>query len=311
MKKLEIMNVLNRKFGRVGFKIQKHSPEILVIAGVVGTVTSAIMACKATTKLGDILSESKNSIDSIHDAMEHPDELPEIYTKEDGKKDLAIVYTQTALKLTKLYAPSVILGGLSITAILTSNKILRKRNVALAAAYTAVDTGFKNYRHNVIERFGEDLDKELKYNIKAKTVEETITDDNGKKKKVKETVNTVGAIDGYSVYAKIYDDGCNGWTKDPEANLMFLRRQQDAANEILQSRGHLFLNDVYEMLGIHKTAAGQIVGWVYDKNQPIGDNYVDFGIYDINHAANCRFVNGLERTIVLDFNVDGPIYEML
>ena len=311
MKKLEIMNVLNRKFGRVGFKIQKHSPEILVIAGVVGTVTSAIMACKATTKLDDILSESKDSIDSIHDAMEHPDELPEIYTKEDGKKDLAIVYTQTALKLTKLYAPSVILGGLSITAILTSNKILRRRNVALAAAYTAVDTGFKNYRHNVIERFGEDLDKELKYNIKAKTVEETITDDNGKKKKVKETVNTVGAIDGYSVYAKIYDDGCNGWTKDPEANLMFLRRQQDAANEILQSRGHLFLNDVYEMLGIHKTAAGQIVGWVYDKNQPIGDNYVDFGIYDINHAANCRFVNGLERTIVLDFNVDGPIYEML
>lgn len=311
MKKLEIMNVLNRKFGRVGFKIQKHSPEILVIAGVVGTVTSAIMACKATTKLGDILSESKDSIDSIHDAMEHPEDLPEIYTKEDGKKDLAIVYTQTALKLTKLYAPSVILGGLSITAILTSNKILRKRNVALAAAYTAVDTGFKNYRHNVIERFGEDLDKELKYNIKSKTVEETITDDNGKKKKVKETVNTVGAIDGYSVYAKIYDDGCNGWTKDPEANLMFLRRQQDAANEILQSRGHLFLNDVYEMLGIHKTAAGQIVGWVYDKNQPIGDNYVDFGIYDINHAANCRFVNGLERTIVLDFNVDGPIYEML
>ena len=189
MKKLEIMNVLNRKFGRVGFKIQKHSPEILVIAGVVGTVTSAIMACKATTKLDDILSESKDSIDSIHDAMEHPDELPEIYTKEDGKKDLAIVYTQTALKLTKLYAPSVILGGLSITAILTSNKILRRRNVALAAAYTAVDTGFKNYRHNVIERFGEDLDKELKYNIKAKTVEETITDDNGKKKKVKETGN--------------------------------------------------------------------------------------------------------------------------
>ena len=149
MKNLAIMNTLSRKFSRVGFKIQKHSPEILVVAGVVGTVASAVMACKATTKLSNILNESKDSIDSIHEAMEYPENLPEDYTKEDGKKDLAIVYTQTALKLVKLYAPSVILGSLSITAILTSNKILRKRNVALAAAYTAVDNGFKNYRNNV------------------------------------------------------------------------------------------------------------------------------------------------------------------
>ena len=112
--------------------------------------------------------------------IENPDKVNEEYTQDDGNKDLAIVYTQTALKVAKVYAPAVILGGLSITAILTSKNILRKRNIALAAAYTAVDKSFKEYRGRVVERFGKELDKELRYNIKAKDVEETVTDEKGK-----------------------------------------------------------------------------------------------------------------------------------
>ena len=167
MKKLAFMNTISRSAHRMAFKLQKHSPEILVVAGVIGAVASAVMACKATTKLGDILDDSRDKIDSIHDVIENPDKVDEEYTPEDGNKDLAIVYTQTALKVAKVYAPAVILGGLSITAILTSNNILRKRNIALAAAYTAVDKSFKEYRGRVVERFGKELDKELRYNIKA------------------------------------------------------------------------------------------------------------------------------------------------
>ena len=65
------------------------------------------------------------------------------------------------------------------------------------------------------------------------------------------------------------------------------------------------------MLGIPRTRAGQIVGWIYDKKNPIGDNYVDFGIYDTNKEANRNFVNGYERTILLDFNVEGNILELM
>lgn len=148
MKKLAFMNTISRSAHRMAFKLQKHSPEILVVAGVIGAVASAVMACKATTKLGDILDDSRDKIDSIHDVIENPDKVNGEYTQEDGNKDLAIVYTQTALKVAKVYAPAVILGGLSITAILTSNNILRKRNIALAAAYTAVDKSFKEYRGN-------------------------------------------------------------------------------------------------------------------------------------------------------------------
>lgn len=312
MKKAKIMNTLTRKFYRVGFKFKKHSPEILVGAGVVGVVASAVMACKATTKLDDVLTETKDTVDKIHDVTEHPEKIPEgkEYTVEDSKKDLTIVYTQAGVKLVKLYGPAVVLGTVSIAAIIGGHHILRKRNIALAAAYTAVDKGFKEYRGRVLERFGEEVDRELRYNIKAKEIEKTVTDANGKETVVKETVN-VADPNLTSDYARFFDDGCTGWTKDPEFNLMFLKDQQRYANDLLKSKGHLFLNEVYDMLGIPRTQAGQIVGWIYDEKNPIGDNFVDFGIYDVADERKRSFVNGYERTILLDFNVDGNILEMI
>ena len=312
MKKAEIMNTLTRKFYRVGFKFKKHSPEILVGAGVVGVVASAVMACKATTKLDDVLAETKDTVDKIHDVTEHPEKIPEgkEYTVEDSKKDLTIVYTQAGVKLVKLYGPAVVLGTVSIAAIIGGHHILRKRNIALAAAYTAVDKGFKEYRGRVRERVGEEVDRELRYNIKAKEIEKTVTDANGKETVVKETVD-VADPNLTSDYARFFDDGCTGWTKDPEFNLMFLKDQQRYANDLFKSKGHLFLNEVYDMLGIPRTQAGQVVGWIYDEKNPIGDNFIDFGIYDIADERKRSFVNGYERTILLDFNVDGNILEMI
>ena len=312
MKKAEIMNTLTRKFYRVGFKFKKHSPEILVGAGVVGVVASAVMACKATTKLDDVLAETKDTVDKIHDVTEHPEKIPEgkEYTVEDSKKDLTIVYTQAGVKLVKLYGPAVVLGTVSIAAIIGGHHILRKRNIALAAAYTAVDKGFKEYRGRVLERFGEEVDRELRYNIKAKEIEKKVKDANGKETVVKETVD-VADPNLTSDYARFFDDGCTGWTKDPEFNLMFLKDQQRYANDLFKSKGHLFLNEVYDMLGIPRTQAGQVVGWIYDEKNPIGDNFIDFGIYDIADERKRSFVNGYERTILLDFNVDGNILEMI
>lgn len=309
---MKMSNKMTQVIGKAKFGVKKHSPEILVVAGVAGIIASAVMACKATTKLSAITEESKKNITAIKDLADHPENLPEgqTYTKKDKQKDLTIVYAHTGLKLAKLYAPSVILGALSITCVVSSNNILRKRNAALAAAYTAVDKSFKNYRQNVIDRFGEELDKELKYNIKAKEVEETVTDENGKEKKVKKTVH-VADPNGYSPYAKFFDDGCSNWQKDAEHNLWYLKQQQNWANDKLRSQGYLFLNDVYDMLGIPRTSAGQIVGWRYDEKNPTGDNYVDFGIYDITKESNRDFVNGYEKTILLDFNVDGPIYNLI
>lgn len=311
MKNFEIMNTVTRNLSRVGFQLKKHSPEILIVTGIVGIVTSAVMACKATTKINDILEDTKTQVEKVHTVLEDESIPEETYSEEDSKKDLAIIYAKAGLSFVKLYGPSILLGAVSIASIITSNNILRKRNIALAAAYTVVDTGFKEYRGRVIERFGEELDKELKYNIKAENVKETFIDEDGSEKTMDKTVEMTDPHACYSNYARFYDDGCKGWTKDPELNLVFLKQMQQYANDRLRARGHLFLNEVYDMLGIPHSSAGQIVGWIYDEDNPVGDNYVDFGIYDTYKEKSRDFVNGYERVILLDFNVDGIIYNLI
>lgn len=310
--KTEFMTCVSRKLNHIGLSVKKHSPEILLGAGIVGVVTSAVMACKATTKVNDILEEAKQKIDSVHAVIEADaaSENPE-YSEEDGKKALAVVYAKTGLEFVKLYGPSVTLGVVSIASILTSHNIMNKRNLALAAAYTAVDTGFKEYRGRVIERFGEALDRELKYDLKTQEIEEKTVDENGEEKVEKKTVETTSQPLTGSEFARFFDETCTGWTRDPERNKKFLVDQQRWANDKLKAKGYLTLNDVYEMLGMQITRAGSLIGWVYDPKSPTLSNFVDFGIFDIYKEENRAFVNGLEQSILLDFNVDGNIYDLM
>ena len=307
MKNNELMTNIGRAIHKFGFQIKKHSPEILLVAGVVGTVASAVMACKATIKAKEIVDKSKEDIAIIHDCMAN-ETLKENgeYSDEQGKKDLTIAYTNTAVDLAKVYGPSVILGTLSIASILTSNNILRGRNVALAAAYATVDKSYKEYRGRVREKYGEEADKELTFDIKAKEVEKTVVDEKGKEKKVKETVLDSNS-NAHSPYAKVFDELNDNWENDSEYNTMFLRKTERWANDYLKSHGYLFLNDVYKALGFQPTRAGQIVGWIYDPINPIGDNYVSFGIDNLYDNGVRLFVNGNESAVWLDFNVDGDI----
>ena len=301
----------SRTFCKAGLKLKKHSPEILVVGGVVGLVTSGVMACKATTKLSAILDDSKEQIELFDKVAANPEMVNEEYTVEDAEKDKKIVKVQTAVKVAKLYAPAVAIGMVSIGAIFASNNIMRKRNVALGAAYATVDRAFKDYRNRVVDRFGEELDKELRYNLKTKEVKETVEDENGKKKTVKRNIKYMDSPMP-SEFAVIYDDGCAGWTKDPEDNKFFLIQQQRYANERLKRRGYLSLNEVYELLGFPSTKAGQVVGWLYDCKDPNykGDDFVDFGLYNVDYEPNRDFVNGYERNIILDFNV-APIIDFM
>ena len=304
---------MSRTFHKVGFKLKQHGPEILVIAGVVGTVASAVLACKATLKVNEVLDKAKKDINDIHDVAADVESgvIPaDEYTKEDQKKDLTIVYAKTGVDLLKLYGPALAIGAVSITAILAGHNITRKRNLALAAAYTALDKSFKGYRGRVVERFGKELDRELRYNIKAKEVEETTTNEDGSASTVKKTVN-VGTPSDYSPYAKCFDESCPGWSRNAEDNLFFIKQQQNYLNQRLQTYGHVFLNEAYDALGFQRTKAGQQVGWVYDPSNPDCDCFIDFDIFDLYDENKRAFVNGYEKSIWLDFNVDGVISELL
>lgn len=311
--KTELVNKVTRSLHKVGFKFKKHSPEILVVTGVIGIVTSTVMACKATTKVNDIVTESKETIDKIHDCVGkglHTSDGEE-YTQEVANKDLSIVYVQTAWKFVKLYGPSVLLGAVSIGCMVGSNRILRKRNVALAAALTTVEKSFKDYRGRVIDRFGKDLDRELRFGIKAKEIKEKVIDENGNETTVTKTVEVVDPNTAHSLYSIVFCEGNAGWTKNAELNKVFLIQQQNWANDKLRLRGYLTLNEVYEMVGAPTTAYGQIAGWVYTEDSSVGDNFVDFGIFDVTNEKACDFVNGRERSIILDFNCIGNILEYI
>lgn len=311
MKKLD-MTAMTQLVNRAGLKVKHHSPAILLVAGTVGLVASTVMACNAKLKVNSILSDAKDKLDKIHEVMEDKTKA-DIYTPEDGKKDIALVYAQTGVKLVKLYAPSVALGALSVASIFTSHNIMNKRNLAIAAAYTAIDGNFKEYRDRVIDRFGERIDNELRYNIKATEIEETVVNEDGSEQTIKKTVDVVDkkSINTCSEYARFFDEGSRHWEDNAEYNLLFLRSQEAYANQRLKARGHLFLNEVYDALDIPRTEAGQYIGWVYDKNDPFASNHVDFGIYDTHHERARDFVNGYEKNILLDFNVDGPVAHLL
>ena len=299
-------------YNRSLLQVKKYSPEILTGIGIIGVIGGTVLACKETMKLNDILNDKKKKINDIHKCLEDKDIS---YEQKDADRDVTLTYVNTGFKVLKLYSPAIIVTGLSIGSIISGQHILKKRNIALAAAYGIVSKSFQKYRENVIEEYGQGVDQAMRFGLK---------ESNQKSKKSKKDKNEESNNDSdeqkeiiknddleYSDYARFFDASCNEFKKDPEFNLMYLRRQQDYANEMLKSRGHLFLNEVYDLLDIPRTKAGQIVGWVYDpKNNKNGDNYVDFGIYK-DCEPHRRFVNGLEYNILLDFNVDGPIYDLI
>lgn len=288
---------------RTALVLKKNSPIILTGVGIVGVVTSGVLACKATLKAEEILDEHQEKMETIKKAEETGSEK---YTEEDIKKDKAKVYARTIVNFAKLYGPSIALGAASIGCLIGGQTIMQRRNAALMVSYNLVNDAFSAYRKRVVDDLGEDKDKEYRYGVKKQVVVSEIEED-GKKKKVKETIDVVESTE-HSMYSKFFDEASSHWQPNPEYNLVFLKAQQNYMNDLLKIRGHVFLNEVYDALDIPRTSAGSVVGWVLSKD---GDNYIDFGIFDKNNCAARKFVNGTERNILLDFNVDGVIYDLI
>lgn len=286
--------------------LRKHGPKILIIGGTIGLAASGVKACIDSTKAPDILEEHKEAADEIRNNSECEAGL----TKEE-QKALTKVYVKTGVKFLKLYGLALSGAALSITSILLGTYKFNKRNLALAATCMELGTGFKSYRDNVVARFGEEVDKELRHGIEKEVVEETIVDENGKKKKAKTTVEVVSK-DMRNEFTRYFAKGeAKGWEPSEAYCESFLRAQQNAANTLLHLRKYIFLNEVLDMLGYEPTAAGQVVGWMIDEtSEDRGDNHIDFGIRKIlRRVEKVEGVESFETVWLLDFNCDGPILE--
>lgn len=284
--------------------LQKNSPQILMGTGVVGIVGATVLACRATLAGQDVLYQA-SAMKAIFDtALEKEDE----YTRERYNKDLAVMAAITFVELVKLYGPAVILGTLSLGMMLRSNNILNKRNASLLAAYKTIDEAYKRYRGRVREELGEDIDRYFATQKRdGRQFKVTVKEGDEEKDFTLNEKDPEIDLEG-SVYAKVFDSSSPQWRKDNQQNLFFLRSQQNYANVSLQAQGCVFLNEIYDMLGLPRTSAGAIVGWV--KDSPIGDGVISFGVFD-SVVDNADFFNGYSKEIVLDFNVDGVIYDLI
>lgn len=291
-----VSGAIGRKIAHSALLIQKSSPGVLFGTGVVGMVGSTVLACRATLKLETVMEEAKGKLNTAH-TLQHSD-----YSEKDRQRDVSLIYFQTGVKITKLYAPAVIVGGISIAALTKSHNILTTRNAALTAAYTALEKGFNEYRTRVVAKYGEEVDRDLRYGTREI---ETIDPKTNKKKKVKRV-----SLNEPSIYARFFDQNSLSWNREPEYNLIFLQCQQNYANDLLHSRGHVFLNEVYDMLGIPRSKAGSVVGWLLTPEGQT-DNHISFGVFDGETQKARDFVNGFEGAILLDFNVDGLIWDKI
>lgn len=310
-----ISKVAVRLAKKAAFKLEQHAPEILIGLGIATGVGATVLACRATIEAQDVLAKAKDDLDAVHTALEDPDISDDTYNDEKGKKDTTLVYVQTGVKLAQMYAPAFITGAASIACFIGSNRIMAKRLGAAVAAYGALDQSFRKYRDRVKEAIGTDKELEVYHNVKKANKKDERDEDGLVLTDGKELKNGSVTVDGYSVYARCFDEYNPNYKDNAEYNLMFLRGVQRYLQAVLERDGYLFLNDAYKELGFEPTQAGQLVGWIYDPDSPDhkGDNVVSFGLYDPTGKSPALgdFINGNTNSVFLDFNVDGVIVDKL
>lgn len=303
---MKIPEPITRAAHKLAFKTRKYSPEILTVTGVGLIVGGVVVACRQSYLYADAILEDHEyelgRIEATKEAVEVDADLVIEYTDRQIAIDTVRVNAKTAWEFTKIYAPAVMLVAGGVGCLLGAQGILKKRNAAITAAYNAVNAAFESYRGRVRKELGDEVDEhfmngtpaEIRDPKTGKTVLKLDTGDQG--------------IPSVSPYARFFDSSSPRWVKDPEYNLTFLNAQQRFANQKLRADGFLFLNDVYDALGIPRTQAGQVVGWIWHND---GRDFVDFGIYNMASEKARDFVNGYENIIRLDFNVDGYIVDQI
>ena len=297
---IKLPSNLHRTVARTILTTKKYSPEIMTATGVAGMVTGTVLACKQTLKVEEAMMDHMRDLDLVNQGLANPD-LD--YTEKEAARDKAVIYTRSAVTLLKLYAVPVAVISLSAMSIFGSHKILRGREAQLATMLAASDKAFREYRNRVAKEYGEDTDRAMLHNFEKATV--TVKDEDGKD--VEKDVLKATNGSRYSQYARFFDETCEKYSRVPMYNRQFVLGVQDHMNNLLHQRGHVFLNEAYDALGLPRSPEGAVVGWVLGN----GDNFVDFGLFDVNNEKACDFINGREKSIILDFNCIGNILEYI
>jgi hypothetical protein len=281
--------------------IRRYSPEILTTVGVLGVVTSGVLSARATLKLEPIIERHEIAIDTAKKKTH--DLTADEYSSTQHKREITKVYLTTSKDLFKLYALPVSIGIAGIGCLVSSHGIMSQRNVATVAAYKALETSFGEYRKRVVADLGEEKDREYRYAKTATQVE--VVDEEGNVSVEEQQTHIV------SSYERVFDELNPNWSDIPGMNQLFIKQQQNWLNDRLDARGYIFLNEVYKSLGFEDVPEGQVVGWLKKENPLSKDGYIDFGVFDRQTQVAFDFVDGFEKACLLDFNIDGIMFDKI
>lgn len=331
---MRFKNLINRVtipvtsgISKAKFKAVKYSPEIcLVLAGFTGVAT-VVTACRATLKAEGVLNNLEDDKVKIEEAVALAKEKNVEYTEKDKNKDMTIAYSRLVADLAKLYAPAAALGALTAGLVFCSYRTMKVRHLGLIAAYTALDDGFRKYRNRTIEKFGEDVDRELASGVVKKEVMTKCADtETGEILSERKEVSTIDDVmfEDPSSYDRIFARGLakSCTTYDPNTIIAFLEGQQTYFTMLLRTRGYVFLSEVYEALGfpVEGCPGSRLVGWILDPADPRkSDRRVSFGnlakVYlkdgDYVHATGMIEPSYLETGYYLTFDIDGLIWNLI
>ena len=290
---------------RVGRVVTQHAPEICVGAGIVGGTATTVLACKATLKVNEVCASNAEMYAKIEACLECEEVTDDQYNEQDAKNDRIALASYTAKTVVRYYGPVVLLGAASVASILCGVNILNKRNMALVAAYTTLDAGFKTYRGRVINELGEDADFRFRTGAVQKKIEAEVIDEKTgevKTKKVKADVLEPG-IEPLDYTINFCREAIHITDRrDLSRSRSFIEMCENSLNSVLKAQKYLTLNQARVSLGVPEVWFGQIVGWTLDGT---GDDEVQL-------RPRIVFDEELDQnTIILDPNVDGPMFHKI
>lgn len=303
--KLDIKKKAIELKSQMQFDLKKKSPDILIAVGFIGIGVTIINACIVTkNELNPVIEESHKEIEDVH-------ERKDLCSNAVYRKDLTLAYGKNAYNYAKLYRFPIFMGLFSSACIMKSYDILKKRNLYTAAALYSTEEAFRFYRQNVVDRFGEKVDEELKYGGKIETIKHTVVDEDGKEKTVKEDVMVVSPDNRPSQYAIKFDQNCANWSPSPDYRRMYVKQMEEYANRVFNSRGekngYLFLNEAIDLIDDEqRKKSGQVAGW-YKKN-PNDDGRIKFNLVQ-TFVRDEDDPDRIYEEDWIDFNVDGNILQ--
>lgn len=303
------LGVITRAAGKVGLVLSKHSPAMLSVIGGVGVVATAVLASQETLRVKEVVEPHVENLELISATLE--DESKQ-YSDQDALHDRTVIYARLGRDLLKLYAPALVVGVLTIASIAASHRISAKRIAGLTAAYGALDQSYRRYRGRVEQALGEEGTKELDTKIREQAKKD-IAERRKPDADISEIGDSIFDLAGASQYAVLYDENAATWNKNRNLSTSILRAQENYANDLLNCRGYVMLNEVYAGLGLPQTSAGAVVGWIR-KDDGGADGYITFGDWDANYFDDIyKDVDGVceARRWILDFNVDGVIWDRI